>query len=453
MSNDFLTLGIRRDIIEQLPKMGITEPTPIQVQAIPLVLGGKDVVAQAQTGTGKTLAFILPILQSIETAKPYIQGLIVTPTRELALQITTEAKKLAEPIGVNVLSLFGGHAVTRQSSQLKGSPHLVIGTPGRLLDHVRRKNLNLGGVTKLVLDEADQMLHMGFIEEVEEILRQTPAKRQTLLFSATIPTKIRNLAKRYMDRPADIHVKTETVTLDEIRQLVVEIPQEGKLDKLCAMIDEYRPYLAMVFCHTKQRASALNMALAQRGYEVDELHGDMSQAKREQVMRRFRDAKLQILVATDIAGRGLDIEGITHVFNYDIPHDVEIYIHRIGRTGRAGQTGTAITFVSPGEERYLRLIEQGIRASIKKHKAKGPRVDSEALVEASPSITHRRSAKAAAAADPVPPRKRAEKRAKSHSGTNQRSRRKPKTTDEASSPSRPAAKGQPPKKSRALSRR
>lgn len=451
MSNDFLTLGVRRDIVEQLQKLGVTEPTPIQTEAIPLVLSGKDVVAQAQTGTGKTLAFLLPMLQTIEPTKSYIQGLIITPTRELALQITTEAKKLAAPFGVNVLSLFGGHEVTRQSSQLKGSPHLIVGTPGRLLDHVRRKNLNLGGVTKLVLDEADQMLHMGFIEEVEEILRQIPSKRQTLLFSATIPTKIRNLAKRYMDRPADIHVKTETVTLDEIRQLVVELPQEDKLDKLCAMIDEYRPYLAMVFCHTKQRASALNMALAQKGYEVDELHGDMSQAKREQVMRRFRGAKLQILVATDIAGRGLDIEGITHVFNYDIPHDVELYIHRIGRTGRAGETGTAITFVSPGEERYLRLIEQGIRASIKKYKAKGPRIDADGLEDKAPSVTRRRTEKVVSDAAPAQPRKRAEQRAKAHGGTNQRSRRKPKATAD-SSPNRPAARGTA-KKSRALSRR
>lgn len=451
MSNEFLTLGVRRDIIDHLQKIGITEPTPVQVQAIPQVLAGKDVVAQAQTGTGKTLAFLLPLLQTIDTTRPYIQGLIVTPTRELALQIAKEAKKLADPLGINVLSLFGGHAVTRQSSQLKGNPHLVVGTPGRLLDHVRRKSLNLGGVRKLVLDEADQMLHMGFIEEVEEILRQTPAERQTLLFSATIPAKIRNLAKRYMDRPVDIHVRTASVTLDEIRQLAVEIPQEDKLDKLCAMIDEYRPYLAMIFCHTKQRASALSTALAQRGYVVDELHGDMTQAKREQVMRRFRDAKLQLLVATDIAGRGLDIEGITHIFNYDIPHDVELYIHRIGRTGRAGQTGTAITFVSPGEEKYLRLIEQGIRASLKKYRVKGPGAGAEAPEAAAPAFNRRRGA--GQPAEPAPPRPRAEKKPKSHGGTNQRSRRSAKAAAEPASPTRPAAKSPSARKGRSLSRR
>jgi ATP-dependent RNA helicase DeaD len=370
MSYDFLALGIRREVTSHLQQMGITEPTPIQAKAIPVAMVGKDLVAQAQTGTGKTLAFLLPIMENIDPGEPHVQALIVTPTRELALQIAKEAKKLGDRLAVNVLSLYGGHTLEKQINQLKRPTHIVVGTPGRLLDHVRRKHLSLAGVSKLVLDEADQMLQMAFMDDVEEIIRQTSGKRQTMLFSATMPPKIRSLAARYMDKPIDIRVQTHNVTLDEISQIIVETTQEEKTDRLCAMIDEYRPYLALVFCHTKQRAVSLNIALAQRGYEVDELHGDLSQTKREQVMKRFRAAKLQILVVTDIAARGLDIEGVTHIFNYDIPRDADTYIHRIGRTGRAGQTGTAVTFVAPGEHTYLRIIEQGIRASIKRQKAK-----------------------------------------------------------------------------------
>ena len=378
MSTDFLMLGIRRKINDYLKENGVTEATPIQEQAIPVLMTGKDLIAQSQTGTGKTLAFLLPILEKIEAGKPHMQALIITPTRELALQISNEAKKLSDKLGINVLSIYGGQDVDRQIKKLKGSIHMVIGTPGRLLDHFRRKTISLSGVSRLVLDEADQMLHMGFLEDVEQIIRQTPVKRQTMLFSATIPPKIRALAARYMHKPADIRVQSKHVTLDNIKQIVVEITEQDKLAKLCSMIDEYRPYLAIVFCHTKERVSALASELIQRGYEADELHGDLSQAKREQVLRRFSKAKLQVLVATDIAARGLDIEGVTHVFNYDISHYLESYIHRIGRTGRAGETGTAVTFVIPGEHRYLRMIEQGINASIEKYTADGQKIISNA---------------------------------------------------------------------------
>lgn len=440
MSYDFLTMGIRREVNSFLQQMGITEPTPIQTKAIPVAMAGKDLVAQAQTGTGKTLAFLLPILESIEPNKPYVQALIVTPTRELTLQITKEAKKLGDKLAVNVLALYGGHTLEKQINQLKSPPQIVVGTPGRLLDLLRRKKLSLAGVSKLVLDEADQMLHMGFLDDVEEIISQTSGKRQTMLFSATIPPRIRSLAARYMEKPVDIRVQTPNVTLDEIKQIIIETTQEEKLDRLCSMIDEYRPYLAMVFCHTKQRAISLNIALAQRGYEVDELHGDLSQTKREQVMKRFREAKLQILVVTDIAARGLDIEGVTHIFNYDIPHDTDTYIHRIGRTGRAGQTGTAVTFVVPGEHSYLRIIEQGIRASIKRQKSKEAKatannevIDGQAAARKSPPISSG-------------PKKAIAKKAASHSGINLRSRRKTKA-DEGSSPrgpkGRPARRGRP----------
>ena len=371
MATDFSALGIRREINDILRNNGITQPTSIQVQAIPMVLAGRDIVGQSQTGTGKTLAFVLPILETIDRSKPAVQALIITPTRELALQITNEVTKLADKLGVNVLSVYGGQDVDRQIKKLKGGTQIVIGTPGRLMDHLRRKTIYLSAVSKLVLDEADQMLHLGFLDDVEELVRHTSPKRQTMLFSATMPSKIRGMATRYMNKPVDIRVQTENVTLDEIKQIMVETPEPEKLNKLCSLMDEYRPYLAMVFCQTKQRAIAVTSALVQRGYEADELHGDLSQSKRERVLTRFRDAKIQILVATDIAARGIDVEGVTHVFNYDIPRDVDSYIHRIGRTGRAGQTGMAVTLFDPHEQLTVRLIEQGISTSIEKYRGHG----------------------------------------------------------------------------------
>lgn len=428
MSTNFSALGIRPELTQFLKTTGITRPTPVQVQAIPMLLAGKDVIAQAQTGTGKTLAFLLPILEKIKISAPHVQALIITPTRELTLQITVEASKLANILGINVVSVYGGKDVDEQIRKLKGHPHIVVGTPGRLLDHVRRKTLVLSGVTRLVLDEADQMLHMGFLEEVEELIQLTSAKCQTMLFSATMPPKVRALAAQYMNKPADIRIQPENVTLDEIKQIMVELPESSKLDKLCSMIDEYQPYLAIVFCHTKDRAKAVNTALIQRGYQSDELHGDLSQAKRTQVMRRFSEAKLQILVATDIAARGLDIEGVTHVFSYDIPHDPETYIHRIGRTGRAGQTGTAITFISPGEHMYLRMIEQGIKSSIEKYKANGQKVIKNAKKATNPP-TKKVSEKPATA------NKTDNKKAMSHGGNNLRSRRKPKPAKDSTTSS------------------
>ena len=426
MAANFSALGIRPELTQFLKQTGITQPTPVQVQTIPVIFSGKDVIAQSQTGTGKTLAFLLPILEKLRNSAPHVQALIVTPTRELTLQIRDEAAKLANILDINVLAVHGGKDVDEQIRKLRGQPHLVIGTPGRLLDHVRRKTLVLSGVTKLVLDEADQMLHMGFLEEVEEVIQLTSPKRQTLLFSATMPPKVRSLAARYMTKPADIHIQTANVTLDEIKQIMIELPEAGKLDKLCSLIDEYQPYLAMIFCHTKERVKTLNTALIQRGYKVDELHGDLSQAKRTQVMKRFSEARLQLLVATDIAARGLDIEGVTHVFSYDIPHDTESYIHRIGRTGRAGETGTAVTFIAPGEHMYLRLIEHGIGCTIEKFKANGQKVIKNANKKA--TIT---PAKKSSEKNPLEKKAATEKKAVSHGGNNLRSRRKPKPAAEA----------------------
>jgi ATP-dependent RNA helicase DeaD len=364
MAVDFKTLGVKKELIKGLDDLGVTIPTPIQREAVPLLISGKDVLAQAQTGTGKTFAFILPILERVNTDKPYIQGLIITPTRELALQITTELNKLAYIVGAKVLAAYGGQDVERQIKKLKGTIHIVVGTPGRILDHLRRETISLKEVKMLVLDEADQMLHMGFLPDVENIIKETSPKRQTMLFSATIPENVQKLAKRYMSSPVKIKIESERVTLDEIKQNIVETSDRGKQVTLFKLLDKYRPFLALIFCRTKRRTAALNKALIANDYLSDELHGDLSQAKREQVMKRFREAKIQFLVATDVAARGLDIEGITHVFNYDVPQDVESYIHRIGRTGRAGEKGHAITLITPKDRFDLKLIEQGIGMSV-----------------------------------------------------------------------------------------
>lgn len=367
---DFTKLGFRPEVNTTLESQGITNPTHIQEKTIPVLLTGKDVMAQAQTGTGKTLAFALPILEKIDENKNDIQALIITPTRELALQITSEIQKLVsdQDKDVNVLAVYGGQDVDKQMKKLAGTTHMVIGTPGRLLDHLRRGTIQFAHLSMLVLDEADQMLQMGFLNEVEAIIQQTPTRRQTMLFSATLPKEIRTLAGKYMRQPEDIRVKGKRMTVDQVRQVVVETTDRKKQDTLVHLIEQHRPFLAIIFCRTKRRAKKLNENLKALGYATDELHGDLSQSKREQVMKRFRDAKIQLLVATDVAARGLDVEGVTHVFNYDIPHDAESYVHRIGRTGRAGEEGLAFTLVAPKDRQYLTLIEKGINQSLEKQR-------------------------------------------------------------------------------------
>ncbi|MGO4107226.1 DEAD/DEAH box helicase [Paenibacillus sp. YAF4_2] len=366
MSNEFSAMGIIPEITDILQSDGITTPTPVQKKAIPVLLSGQDVIAQAQTGTGKTIAFALPILQKIDINKDQVQALILTPTRELAIQITSELKKLVPAVGAKVLAAYGGQDVDAQIRKLNNAPHIVVATPGRLIDHMRRETINLGKLKMLVLDEADQMLHMGFLPEVQSIVEQTPRARQTMLFSATMPDAIKRLAENYMKVPVDIKIQSANVTLDNIKQLVVETTDRGRQKALISMIESQRPYLAVIFCRTKVRAKKLNKDLQEHGFESDELHGDLTQAKREQVMKRFRDAKLQILVATDVAARGLDVEGVTHVFNFDVPTDSEIYIHRIGRTGRAGQRGTAITIASPYDRGAVAHIERSINAVLER---------------------------------------------------------------------------------------
>lgn len=363
----FLELGISTTLNDTLRENGIAESTPIQEKAIPVVLAGKDIIGQAKTGTGKTLAFILPILEKINPQSNHVQALIVAPTRELALQITKEIEKMTVHVkDIHVLAVYGGQDVSQQMKKLQGNTHIVVATPGRLLDHLRRGTIELSHVSMLVLDEADQMLHFGFLPEVEEIIEQTPAERQTMLFSATMAKQIQSLAKRYMNKPEIIKIQSAEVTVNNITQRVVETTDRAKQDTLRQLMERDQPFLAVIFCRTKRRATNLYEALRGYGYNCDELHGDLSQAKRERVMKRFRDAEIQYLIATDVAARGLDVEGVTHVFNYDIPEDVESYIHRIGRTGRAGGSGLAITLVAPKDKMYLQQIEKGINASLKR---------------------------------------------------------------------------------------
>ncbi len=366
MTIDFRTLGISEDLEKVLMKEGIKKPTPVQEEAIPQLLKGRDVIAQAHTGTGKTIAFMLPIIENIDLDQTYTQSLIITPTRELAIQITNETKKLAQDRGISILAVYGGQDVEKQLRRLKRGVNIVIGTPGRLLDHIRRKTIDLSQVKMVVLDEADEMLNMGFLKDVEDIISKTSKTRQTMLFSATMPKQLKNLSAKFMNTPVEIKTQSEKVTLDEIKQVVIETTDRGKLDALCDLIDQERPFMAIIFCRTKRRVKSLSNDLSSRGYNVDEIHGDLSQAKREKVMNDFRKMKIQLLVATDVAARGLDIEGITHIFNYDIPEDAEAYIHRIGRTGRAGESGKAFTFVTQKNHQELITIENKIRMNIKK---------------------------------------------------------------------------------------
>lgn len=367
--SEFLSLGISNELVEKLQKIGVAIPTPIQKRAIPLVINGKDIIAQAQTGTGKTFAFVLPIIENLDPNKTNVQALIVTPTRELALQITDEVNKLiADLEGIHVLAVYGGQDVAKQLHKLKKNIQIVVGTPGRLLDHIRRSSIELKDVSSLILDEADQMLHIGFLHEVEEIINETPKSRQTLLFSATIPSEIRKLAKKHMREPEYIQVEKTQGPAITVKQIAFHTIDRAKQASLIHLLETYRPYLAVIFCRTKRRVSKLYEVLKGNGFSVDELHGDLSQAKREQVMKRFREAKIQILVATDVAARGLDVEGVTHVFNYDIPQDPESYVHRIGRTGRAGMTGLAITFYSSADRQTLEMIEKELHITIQKQK-------------------------------------------------------------------------------------
>ena len=415
----FTTLGVVPALTDHLAKTGIKEPAPIQIQAIPPVFSGHDVIAMAQTGTGKTLAFLIPILQRIHPDLAQEQALIIAPTRELVKQIAEEAERLAEPLGVDVLPLIGGRTIEEQQRRLGRRPQVILGTPGRLLDHVLRGSLHLETVRRVVLDEADQMLHMGFLPDVESLLDRTSPNRQLLLFSATIPDRIRALAKTYMKKPMSVTVKGEHVTLDSIEQRVYMMDENEKLDRLVTMLKEDNPYLAIVFCNTKDGAVRLSYQLTAAGFNIGELHGNLSQGRRTQILRDFARARTQILVATDIAARGIDIEGISHVYNYDVPHDVDYYIHRIGRTGRAGSDGLAITLATPADESWLRRIERAIKATLTKYTK-----DGQIKTKGNPIAPKKeRSAKKPIASSNYQATKKKAHKAVGHKGTNSRQRR------------------------------
>lgn len=362
----FNELNLSNQIIESISKMGFEEATPIQAETIPLAMSGKDVIGQAQTGTGKTTAFGIPMLEKIDTESGNIQGIIIAPTRELAVQVAEELNRIGYHKRVKSLPIYGGQDINRQIRALKKKPQIIVGTPGRLLDHINRKTIRLGTIETVVLDEADEMLNMGFIEDIEAILKEIPENHQTLLFSATMPGPIQRIAERFMKSPEVVKMKSKEVTVSNIQQQYVEVPEKMKFDVLSRMLDMHAPDLAIVFGRTKRRVDELAEALNTRGYSAEGLHGDLTQARRMQVLRQFKEGNIEVLVATDVAARGLDISGVTHVYNFDIPQDPESYVHRVGRTGRAGKTGLALSFVTPREIPHLKLIERTTKRKIDK---------------------------------------------------------------------------------------
>jgi ATP-dependent RNA helicase DeaD len=354
----FQELGISSATLKAVLRMGFEEATPIQAETIPLSLQNKDLIGQAQTGTGKTAAFGIPLVEKVDLNVDDIQGIIIAPTRELAIQVSEELYKIGSGKKVRVLPIYGGQDITRQIRSLKKHPHIIVGTPGRVLDHINRRTLRLDHVHTAILDEADEMLNMGFIEDIESILAQIPTDRQTLLFSATMPAPIQRMAERFMKDPQVIRVKTKEMTVPLIDQYYIEVQEKNKFDVLTRLLDIQAPELAIIFGRTKRRVDELAEALNLRGYTAEGIHGDLSQAKRLSVLRKFKEGTIDVLVATDVAARGLDISGVTHVYNFDIPQDPESYVHRIGRTGRAGKAGVALTFITPREKSYLAVVEK-----------------------------------------------------------------------------------------------
>jgi ATP-dependent RNA helicase DeaD len=361
----FADLAPSHDIQRAIADLGFEEPTPIQSLAIPVIRTGKDVIGQAHTGTGKTAAYGIPLLEKVDPRSRTIQALVLCPTRELAIQVSEELTKLAKyRRGITILPVYGGQSMERQLSVLARGVQVVIATPGRLLDHIRRRSISLGTVKYVVLDEGDVMLDMGFIEDIEVILRETPRNRQTVLFSATVPDAIRDLSRRYMRDPQTIRVVHEKLTVPGIEQRYYQVAEQEKLDTLTRLLEEYDPKLSLVFCNTKRRTDVLARRLRARGYPADKLNGDMSQNQRERVMARFRKGEISILVATDVAARGIDVEGIDAVFNYDVPNDPEYYVHRIGRTARAGRSGRSFTLVTGMDAGKIQDIQRYAKVSI-----------------------------------------------------------------------------------------
>ena len=362
---DFTELNLQPQLVEAVVKLGYESTTPIQAGVIPLMINGKDVIGQAQTGTGKTAAFALPIIQNLVPNQRYVQSLVLAPTRELAMQVAQAIGQYGRGSRVSVLAVYGGQSYVKQTSALRKGVDVVVGTPGRLLDLIKQKYLKLNEVHTVVLDEADEMLSMGFIEDIESILSQTPENRQTALFSATMPPPIRRLADKYMREPQSVNIKNKQMTVDAIEQRSYVVNEHDKLAALTRIFEVEDISSAIIFTRTRVSTGSVANQLATRGFSAEALNGDLSQEARTRVLHRFRKGQVKVLVATDVAARGLDIDDISHVINFDLPQDPEAYVHRVGRTGRAGRTGTAISLVTPKEKWQLHRIE-----GYTKHKVK-----------------------------------------------------------------------------------
>jgi ATP-dependent RNA helicase DeaD len=360
----FADLGLSESTLLALQDVGYERPSPIQEQAIPTLLQGRDIIGQAQTGSGKTAAFGLPIVEHVDPSVPEVQALVLTPTRELCIQVTQALRTYGKRKGIDVVAVFGGAPIRSQQAQLHAGGQVVVGTVGRVLDLIQRASLILHDCRFVVLDEADEMLDLGFLEDVEKILALTPNSRQTALFSATMPPAIRKLADRYLYDPATIKVKAQTLTVDSVEQFALEVKPADKAERLVEVLSSERPGQAIVFVRTKIRTDQLFRRLRDRGLNVKALHGDLSQGQRDGVMLSFKGGRVPILVATDVAARGLDISTVTHVVNFDVPRSPDDYVHRIGRTGRVGRSGRAITFVEPRQRRELEAIEKHIGTAI-----------------------------------------------------------------------------------------
>lgn len=401
MAAGFAQLKVDETMVEKLHRTGKDIPTPVQERAIPALLNGRDVIARAQTGVGKTLSFVILLFDKVDPQKEFVQALILSPTRELAQQTAGEIRKLEGDTGIRTLTVSGGRDFEEEKRKIGHRAQVLVGTPGRLLDHLRKGNTSLGGVKYLVLDEVDEMLRQGFGEDIETLLSLMPQPHQTMMCSATLDEEIRKLGRQLTINPLVIDIAPKESTASTIHQICIKVSEDHKADALASLIRRYNPFLMLVFCCSKERAIELSDWLYGEGFNVDVLHGDMSQTKRRQVMENFRKAKLQILVASDIAARGLDVEGITQVVNYDIPHDPDWYVHRIGRTGRAGSEGTAITFYTADETRWLQNLEKKLDITLERQNLAGETV--------------RRTVK------PVrPKKKRVPKRGKSAVGPNKR---------------------------------
>ena len=363
----FKDLGLSSEVLEAINKKGFEEPTTIQEMTIPIMLKDEsNIIAQAQTGTGKTAAFALPLIELIEPKLRSVQAMILAPTRELAIQVSEEITSLCGSTGIKSIPIYGGQSIDQQLRRLKKGVHIVVGTPGRVIDHLKRKTLKLKEIEHLILDEADEMLNMGFIEDIEEIMKHTNDNKRTLLFSATMPKRIRDLANKYMEGYELLVVKKKQLTTNLTEQIYFEVKLADKFEALSRIIDIEQNFYGLIFCRTRSDVDTVASKLNARGYDADAIHGDISQSQRERTLMNFKKKKINVLVATDVAARGIDVQDLTHVINYALPQDPEAYVHRIGRTGRAGKQGTAITFITPNEYRRLMTIQRVAKTEIKK---------------------------------------------------------------------------------------